>query len=82
MAHAAFILGPEFQLVKRLTSEEAAQRDGGAAGCFKGRDTPLLVSGLAMDWPVFDRWTFSRLSRLKTCVSALRRSACVRAECA
>jgi len=72
MAHAAFILGPEFQLVKRLSSDDAAHRDGGAAGCFAGRDTPLVVSGLAMEWPLFDRWTFSRLSRLKRCVARAR----------
>jgi hypothetical protein len=65
MANAAFILGPPFTLVETVTAYDAARREGGAAACISGRDTPLLIKGLALDWPCYDRWSFERLARLK-----------------
>jgi hypothetical protein len=68
MANAAFILGPQFTLVETLTADEVERRYGSAGACVSGRDTPLLIKGLAHDWPAYDRWSFERLARLKRCV--------------
>lgn len=80
MANAAFILGPQFQLVDTLAVEDAALRErGGPAGALATAEAPLLLKGVAEDWPLFERWSFSKLARLKGCVRARAARSCCRA---
>ena len=66
---APVVLGPPVSLVDTVAFDDAEALPGGVAGLLKDRLTPLLVTGLVHQWPLYDRWSFDRLARLKRCVS-------------
>jgi hypothetical protein len=66
---APVVLGPPVSLVDTVSFDDAEALPGGVAGLLKDRLTPLLVTGLVHQWPLYDRWSFDRLARLKRCVS-------------
>jgi hypothetical protein len=59
----AVVLGPPVALVDTIACDDANALPGGVPALLRDRSTPLLVSGLAQQWPLYDRWSFHRLAR-------------------
>ena len=62
------VLGPPVSLVDTVACDDADALPGGVAGLLRDRSTPLVVTGLAQQWPLYDRWSFERLGRHTRCV--------------
>ena len=62
------VLGPPVALVDTIACDDADALPGGVPGLLRDRSTPLVVTGLAQQWPLYDRWSFDRLARHTRCV--------------
>jgi len=64
-ATAPLVLGPSFTVVDSVSFEDA-EAGGGVARLLGPTEEPLVVTGLALQWPCYDRWSFERLARLRS----------------